>query len=437
EGDPASDEITIVSEQTFPMGSSRFRFPIEVSEDSIAEPDKLFLVQAVPIYKPAGYTLVPGGTRIVVPANDNHVGFAGGRSDFSEGAGFGVDGTVDITLTLTNPAPAGGLPLSISSVPGADSPVTFTIMPEDGLAYTHTIDIKDDKLIDKTRRYDLVLGKGEGFPNDWGAPGGRRTHHLWIYQDDFGEIGFSSAASEDPVAEGSTHNVEIELSKALAPGLHAFVDIRAVESDGDTKNDVSFDSAVRVDPGVFELSFPVEIEDDGLLEGEEEVVLHLSPRRSTAEGGFPENSVTITQGTYTFKIAGNDNVIQFEAPTSVLVEEGVGTLSFKLKLTQPAPEGGLPVEIRLLDGNSTYATADDFILAEYGGPFTITPADGLEYTFSITIVDNDGPEGRESIRFELFPGDSFPDDWGAVADRPTVGGEEGSLYTIWIEAHNS
>ena len=182
----------IVSESPVRTGDNKYSLALTVRDDNHAEADETFIVTASPGSNfPSNYTPTPSIIRVTIPANDNLVGFTNATTEVNEDIG-----TVDVTLTLTNPAPVGGLPLRIptltTATSGSDFTFTeygedFTIMPEDGLEYTFTVNIDDDNLAENTEIYDLVLEKGDGFPDEdggWGTLSEQATHRLTILEND-------------------------------------------------------------------------------------------------------------------------------------------------------------------------------------------------------------------------------------------------------------
>ncbi|MCY4030726.1 MAG: hypothetical protein OXF05_01260, partial [Hyphomicrobiales bacterium] len=340
------------------------------------------------------------------------------------------EGLARLVLNVPNDPVPGGLRLRLKVTPDATTPGAsvadfdniyrdndFTIPRRNQAGpFQHVIEIPitDDTDAEQRESFSFALQfqYASGNHNTWGnVDWGNNSATLTILQNDPGTIGFSSAANEESIAEGSPHNVTIELSHPVP--VPVLLDITVEESDGDGEADVGTSQTMLAFPAnATEMPFSLNVIDDDLVEGEEEIVLRLQSGEN-----FPNDMVTIAQETHTFTILGSDNIIEFKEPKSIQVGEGDGTLNFTLTLTNPAPEGGLPMRLEILTGNDFYATADDFTLAEFDAPFTITPEDGLEYTFSITITGNDGPESAE--RIYLFPvkAEGFPDGWGMVVEE--------------------
>ncbi|MCY4032777.1 MAG: hypothetical protein OXF19_01990, partial [Hyphomicrobiales bacterium] len=268
--------------------NDRYSVALTALSDNHAEADETFIVTASPGSNfPANYTLTPSTIEVTILANDNLVGFTSTETEANEDVG-----TVDVTLTLTNPAPVGGLPLRIprltTAASGSDFTFTeygneFTIMPEDGLQYTFTVNIDDDSLAENTEIYNLVLEKGDGFPDEdggWGTLSEQATHKLTILKNDqwFGFIAETSVE----IAKGETEDVYLYFSSPVRHPV-TFMFHTDTPIDG-----VNFASAPIVPVDGYETKnlglqsftvwkFPITVNEDEIPEGEQSFRLHVTP----------------------------------------------------------------------------------------------------------------------------------------------------------------
>ena len=406
EGDPASDEITIVSEQTFPAGSSRFRFPIEALEDSIAETDEMFIVRADPISVPAGFTLVPAGTRVIIPENDNLVGFTNVATEVNEDVG-----TVNVTLTLTNPAPAGGLPLRIpplaTASPGSSFAFTeygneFIIMPEDELQYTFTVNIDNDNLAENTEIYNLVLEKGQNFPDGWGTLSGQATHGLTILESDQ-KISWAEESVE--IVEGEEKSLVLNFPSSIPNDAPAGVSFR---TENNSDGDISFPpSEVRISGAQPSYRLRVTANDDMEKEDDETFMIVATGR------DFPPSYAQDQEATIEVTVPANNNNLVGFVGSNIEVNEDVGSINLTLNLTGDTPPSGLHMRLNISGAHP----------ADIGGTvshdFTIprrNQEESFQHVIEIPITDDDIPEHDERITFRLDESETeeFDNSWGKI-----------------------
>ena len=170
---------------------------------------------------------------ITILASDNSVSFAPADRSGEVGEADTPQRT-DLTLTLTNPAPEGGLPLKLTAT-GATGLVSlasgshtdvldFTIQPEDGTTKTITVFLRDNFDIANpgaqivtftlTERSDSATT----FPGSWGSvdtASGANVHTLTVTDDDSGNTAFfdsSESQHEGRVNERSDTSVILTVS---------------------------------------------------------------------------------------------------------------------------------------------------------------------------------------------------------------------------------
>ena len=428
--------------------------------DGTQEPDEIheiIISEAPNDPLPQTWEIVSGRSsrEIEVYSSDNKVGIAGfvDPADNMIKENISLDEsalTARLVLFLTNdpgpgfpydPANPPGLHLRLDVVPdpdtaGADFDDIGNFFSQDFIvprrnqegSFQHVIEIPitDDMYTERPENFSFNLSHsgqyGAGSLNRWGSiDGNNNSATLTILQDDSSTVGFSPAEDGEPVPEGGSHSAMIELSSPVP--VPVSVNVTVEESDGDDAADVSLSQGILTLPAnVPGMPFFLTVVDDDLTEGEEEITLRLS-----AGENFPGDLVSIAQETHTFTVLGSDNIVEFTGP-SAQVSEDVGTFNFSVTLSNPAPAGGLPLSLFILE-RDRYYNEDDITLAELNTPFVITPEDGLEYTFSITITQNDGPEGIETNFMFLEPLEGFPSDWGEV--------DTDNAYRIFILANET
>ena len=406
-----------------PANMSSHRFAFAAREDGLAETDETFTLVMSSANLPDTHKLTSSTTRIIILSNDNLVGFTDAMAEVSENVG-----TVDVTLALTNPAPATGLPLRVpalaNAVSGEDFAFTeygneFRIMPDDGLSYTFTIAITDDALVELQENFKLKLEKGSGFPDNWGGiDADKEEFTLSILIDETATIGF--ATDRIDVVEGASESVRLNFSQAISVPLELMYEIK------DSSGNVSLDEIdlPGLDSDKLEIQ-PVagsnfhDINIDALRderpEEEEVFTLTLSPgplMRALGQN-FPV-SLDSAFSAIEIAIPANDNKVEFSGSASAQVEEGIGTFNIELSLTNPAPVGGLPLTIRNVDPFP--GTSEEDYSVERRS-FTI-PEDARTYNIPVEIVDDAFKENDEEGLYIILGENRDPnlpgsDNWGS------------------------
>ncbi|MEM9271681.1 MAG: hypothetical protein AAGA80_01780, partial [Cyanobacteria bacterium P01_F01_bin.143] len=108
-------------------------------------------------------------------------------------------------------------------------------------------------------------------------------------------------------------------------------------------------------------------------------------------------------------------IVSVSTDTAVFAEDG-GSASFIFSLTQPAPEGGLELNVEAFDtdgmgGDATISTENisDIVIEEATNTPTIIIIEegATEATFTLTGIADDELEGEETDTLNLLPGAGF------------------------------
>ena len=390
--------------------NDRYSVALTALSDNHAEADETFIVTASPGSNfPANYTLTPSTIEVTILANDNLVGFTSTETEANEDVG-----TVDVTLTLTNPAPAGGLPLRIPTLTTAtsDSDFTFTeygneftIMPEDGLQYTFTVNIDDDDLAENTEIYDLVLEKGDGFPDGDGGWGilGQATHKLTILENDQ-KISWAEETVE--IIEGEDKSLVLNFSGSVPEDTPARVSFR-VENNSDediSLPDLSGSSTSVIISGA-QPSYGLRVVANEDMEKEDDETFMIVATGYDFPPSYDQNQEVTIEVTIP---ANNNNLVGFVG-SSIEVEEDVGSINLTLNITGDTAHLELSMRLNI---SGQHQPADiggtvshDFTIPqrEQGGSF--------QHVIPIPITDDDDTEDDKRIMFSLSLLDNS---WGKI-----------------------
>ena len=108
-------------------------------------------------------------------------------------------------------------------------------------------------------------------------------------------------------------------------------------------------------------------------------------------------------------------IVSVVSDTNVFAEDG-GSASITISLSEPAPVGGLQLNVEVFDTDgeagdlelSTENIVDIFVDESSNTPTSITVAEGAtEAVVTLTGIPDNELEGEETDTFNLLPGDGF------------------------------
>ncbi|MCY4038976.1 MAG: hypothetical protein OXF09_05920, partial [Hyphomicrobiales bacterium] len=392
------------------LGQQQFhawKFPISVVDDETSEGKQSFTLSVTPGTNfPKSHTLDPehSSIEIIIPESDNLVSFMNVATEVNEDVG-----TVGVTLTLTNPAPAGGLPLRIDTVSVNAAGVIsndfdfvngneFTIMPEDGLQYTFTVNIDDDDLAENTETYDLVLQKRRNFPDGWGTLNERAAHPLTILENDQ-KISWAEESVE--IIEGEEKPLILNFPSSIPEDAPARVSFR-VENNSD--RDISFPpSEVRISGAqASSYSLQVTANEDTDREGGETFIIVATGH------DFPSSYAQDQEASIQVTIPANNNLVGFVG-SSIEVEEDVGSINLTLNLTGDTPPSGLRMRLNI-SGQHQHADIGGTVSHNFTIPWR-NETGSFQHVIPIPITDDDDTEDDKLITFGLSLLDNS---WGEI-----------------------
>ncbi|MCY4033624.1 MAG: inverse autotransporter beta domain-containing protein, partial [Hyphomicrobiales bacterium] len=430
-------------EMLLPRYTSSVILTVTAVDDDLSEMDEIIELSATTTGTNARYARFTGLLQITIPRNDDfHIGFAKSSSRVEEGDNAV---TTRLQLRLGRPAPAGGVPISVSAAsrdPSEDisSDITFTsptILTVPGrtaeglvpLAVASVeVTINADADGEGPEQVVFTIARGSNFPDSpWRLEPGATTHTLTIGAND-NDIGFAALDSTNGVnlasydeADGvvATRTVEITGFAAPAEGIP----LTWTATSGDTPSvDISGDiSAVRgsfsIPAGETSATFDVGIVNDDIAE------LSESIRLTIGQGANFPSGYRIASPTNSFSINPNDNTVQFASAGSTLEETddtvgitvpvnvnfpyAVGDIQVGLAVTGSAGSGEYTIDI---PGTGSYSPGSS------GSPGILTiPQGASAVNIRVRSQGADGqPELAENIIFTLSERsspDRLPDGW--------------------------
>ncbi len=429
-------------EMLLPRYTSSVTLTVTAVDDDLSEMDEIIELSATTTGTNARYARFTGLLQITIPRNDDfHIGFAESSSSVQED-----DGTVYLLLRLGRPAPAGGVPISVSAASGTppadiSSDITFTspttltvpgrtaegLVPRTEAVVEVTINADTDG--EGPERVVFTIMEGANFPDQpWRLEPGATTHTLTIGAND-NDIGFAALDSTNGVnlasydeADGVVATRTVEITGVAAPA--GGIPLTWTATSGDTPPvDISGDiSAVRgsfsIPAGQTSATFDVGIVNDDIAELSESIRLTIS-----GDANLPSSGYRIASPTNSFSINPNDNTVQFASAGSTLEETddtvgitvpvnvnfpyAVGDIQVGLAVTGSAGSGEYTIDI---PGTGSYSPGSS------GSPGILTiPQGASAVNIRVRSQGADGqPELAENIIFTLSERsspDRLPDGW--------------------------
>ena len=356
---------------------------------------------------------------VTIPANDNSVSFArSGPAKVPESIG-----TVDISINLTNDAPAGGLPLTLTmagdtdtvsfdeNLPAVTTHDFFVSEGATGKQVAVYIQPDDD---DTPESVFFTLAPGPGFPAEWGdfPPGGITSLNITeLYAG--GNLSFASSASRvsEPASASVSHSVAVHVKGTLPPGGFplAIAVGGASTADGSDYSALQTLSNVLVDDttvadGVLTLDFSI-LPDD-VPEANETIRLFIPPGQTLPDGWW-----VFSPSFHIITIPANENTVSF-ADAASRAAENAGTHSIPVRLDSAFSR---PVTLTITaEGDATNGT--DYTLDSQ----IVLPANSATANVAVPLVSDDLFETDEHI--DLTIGGVLPRGWvfGGTTHRVTI-----------------
>lgn len=198
------------------------------------------------------------------------------------------------------------------------------------------------------------------------------------------KVKFASLA-DSKNENGGNYDLVVSLEGA-SPTVATTFDLVLTSTHDD---DVDFQVAHTVAAGETQITIPITIVDDALLEGNEQVTFSIQ----NVSGGI--SAVSYTPSTFTLTLLDNDITSVSFVSASATVAEGAGTYQLAVSIQSPSPTLATSVEVVLTTGNAgtdiTYSTQVVTFPANTSANRTVT----------VTIVNNTEVEADETFTFSL------------------------------------
>ncbi|MFG0289369.1 MAG: beta strand repeat-containing protein [Rhodopirellula sp. JB044] len=414
-----SDYSTSTGTLSFGPGTESQSFTIDILGDNVVELSETFSValeslSGLPDDIASFITLPQQATEITIAADDRTSLSLSGTTSTDEGNPDSQPGTLNFTVTLSNPissefqiayATVDDTAVASEDYIGANGNLSF-----DGTAnesQTVAVDTIADRMVESNESFQFRLGDLTGLPQgladfiDIDASAVIAT----INNDDSATL---SISGPDRLAEpggpsaSDTATYTVSLSAPVQGGLG----IRYATADGTATASSDYDSVTGTitfagDSNASQ-NIAVHLRGDSIIENDEtfEVALldliNVEPSIASSIS-FANESLTTT-------IADDDTAtVEFATDTSIVAEtNGNHMVTLALNTT-----GGAiltePLEVDVIVRQSSTAGSEDFILNTTRVAFPVGSSNGSSQTISLSIADDGQLEPTESIVLGLQP----------------------------------
>ncbi|MCY4038815.1 MAG: autotransporter outer membrane beta-barrel domain-containing protein [Hyphomicrobiales bacterium] len=238
--------------------------------------------------------------------------------------------------------------------------------------------------------------------------GKARSHVVTIVDDDpFVPAAVEFTHLNSVVNEGSSGNIQVELSKSLPQPVSFDVNI-AASGTAVEGTDYRIPARLTITAGVTSLALTVI--NDADAEGDETITLTLS-----RVAGLPAGVIIGANSTHTVTIPANDNAVGFASSASTITEGGSTMTEILVTTVNPAP---VDIALNVLPaGTATEGT--DYTISPKS---LVIPAGQTSGTITLTGIDDSIVEEDEIIALALeeSAGVTLPDGWDLGPRTHTV-----------------
>ena len=375
EGD-FTDTLPETRTVTVPAGDRTVTVSVVTIDDAVDEPDGTIVARVVD--RATAYTVgTPGTAEVVVQDTDlPAVTITADRTPITEGE------TASFTLTVSTPAPDGGLVVEVAlseegegdftdtlpetrtvTVPAGDRTVTVSVVTIDD-----AVDEPDGtivaRVVDRATVYTV------------GTPG---TAEVVVQDTDLPAV--TITADRTPITEGETASFTLSLSTPAPDGGLAVEVALSEEGEGDFTDTLPESRTVTVPAGQSMASVSVATIDDAADEPDGKVVARVVERATVYTVGDPGTAEVVVQDT-------DLPAVTITADRTPIAEGE--TASFTVSVSTPAPVGGLEVEVALSEEGE-----GDFTDTLPESRTVTVPAGDRTASVSVATIDDavDEPDG--------------------------------------------
>ena len=353
-------------------------------------------------------------TAILTILNDDNISFSVNDPSVSEGDAGSA--TLTFTVTLDNPAPAGGATVDYATSDGtASSASDYTAISTTTLSFSagetsQTVDVTvaGDETVEVDETITLTLSNPTGTDVVIGDATGSGT----ITNDD--EV--TVTVADITPNENGTFTLTLSADNAVDGGFSLGVTTADGTATAGSDYTALVSEAVTFAGTANETeTVTIIVSDDNVVEADETITISLD---SKAAGTVDTGDIDITDGA-TATIT-NDDV----ATLTILDEtegEGSGSVVFRVTVDN-AVDGGFTVDVNTADGTATIADSD--YTAVTGQTLTFAGTAGESEIFAVNPIDDSTPELDETVNI------SMDNVTAGTVDVADIDESDGAILTI-------
>jgi len=380
-GDYATKSLTA---QIIPAGSSTYSFTVLVNGDLATETNEIFFVNVTSV---TGATVIDGQGQGTIVNDDAAPNLT--INDVSLNEGNTGTTAFNFTVSLSAPAPAGGVTFDIATADGtATAPGDYTAksltaqtIPAGSSTYAFTVLVNGDTVLEANETFfvnvtnvtNAIVTDGQGLGtlvNDDAAPN-LTINDVSLNEGDAGTTTFTFTVnlSAPAPAGGVTFDIATANDTATAPGDYTAKSL----------------TAQTIPAGSSSYSFTVLVNGDTDPEANETFFVNVTN----------VTNATVTDGQGLGTLVNDDTAPNLTIDDVSLDEGNAGTTTytFTVSLSAPAPTSGVTFDIATANGSATapsdYATKS--LTAQ-----TI-PAGATTYAFTVLVNGDTTPENDETF----------------------------------------
>ena len=375
-GGDFTDSLPDTRSVTVPAGQSTASVSVPTLDDTVDEPDGAIIAQVQP--QPGVFLIgVPGTAEVVVQDADLPVvTIIADRTPITEGE------TASFTLTVSTPAPDGGLAVEVALSEEGEGDFTDTLpetrtvtVPAGDRTVTVSVATIDDAADEPDGR---IVAQVQPLPGVFlvGDPG---TAEVVVQDVDLPAV--TITADRTSITEGETASFTVTVSTPAPDGGLAVEVALSEEGEGDFTDTLPETRTVTVPAGDRTVTVSVATIDDAADEPDGRIVARVVERATVYTVGDPGTAEVVVQD-------ADLPAVTITAVTTPIAEGE--TASFTVSLSTPAPAGGLEVEVALSEegeGDFTDTLPESRTVTVLAGDRTIT--------VSVSTIDDtvDEPDG--------------------------------------------
>jgi hypothetical protein len=360
--------------QTIPAGSSSTTFAVSVAGDGTHEGNETFLVNVTNLVNATAADAQGQGT---ITNDDPPPTLT--IADVTAAEGTAITTVFTFTVSLSSPAPAGGVSFDVATVDGTATSgngdftarsLTGQSIPAGASSYTFDVAVTGDDVYEGGETFGVEVSNVTGATVGDGAAVGLVTN------DDLPTLSIDDVTAAEGTGTTTVFRFAVSLSGAAPAGGVTFdvatADGTAVAAAGDyTARSLT---GQTIPAGSTTYTFDVAVSGDDVFEGDETFLVNVSNVMNAVVADHQGTSTIVNDDALPTLSVGDVSLAEGDAGTT--------TYAFTVALSAPAPAGGVTFDVATASGSAT--SGDDFAMRALTAQ-TI-PAGSTTFSFDVAVT---------------------------------------------------